>query len=90
MNIFIIKILIKIIDFISLKKKRNIIKKSQITEKKYKILFLFFNSKSFKIYIYIYKQINQMNNFKKFRNLNRNFRNLKIYIFLFEIYLIEI
>lgn len=81
----------KIINFISVKKKRNIINKRYIREKKYEILFLFFNL-SFKIYsyIYIYKQINQTNNFKKFRNLNRNLCNLKIYIFQFKIYLIEI
>lgn len=82
----------KIINFISVKKKRNIINKRYIRKKKYEILFLFFNLKSFKIYsyIYIYKQINQTNNFKKFRNLNRNLCNLKIYIFQFKIYLIEI
>lgn len=81
----------KIINFISVKKKRNIINKRYIREKKYEILFLFFNL-SFKIYsyIYIYKQINQTNNFRKFRNLNRNLCNLKIYIFQFKIYLIEI
>lgn len=81
----------KIINFISVKKKRNIINKRYIRKKKYEILFLFFNL-SFKIYsyIYIYKQINQTNNFKKFRNLNRNLCNLKIYIFQFKIYLIEI
>lgn len=81
----------KIINFISVKKKRNIINKRYIREKKYEILFLFFNL-SFKIYsyIYIYKQINQTNNFRKFRNLNKNLCNLKIYIFQFKIYLIEI
>lgn len=81
----------KIINFISVKKKRNIINKRYIREKKYEILFLFFNL-SFKIYsyIYIYKQINQTNNFRKFRNLNTNLCNLKIYIFQFKIYLIEI
>lgn len=81
----------KIINFISVKKKRNIINKRYIRKKKYEILFLFFNL-SFKIYsyIYIYKQINQTNNFRKFRNLNTNLCNLKIYIFQFKIYLIEI